>query len=40
VLTRRDRRQFDLRVTEEDFDQNFAGVTRRADNADIHLREW
>ena len=39
VLTRCDRRQFDLRVTEEELDQNFAGVTRRADNADIHLME-
>jgi len=23
-------------VSEEELDQNFAGVTRRADNADIH----
>ena len=40
MLPRGDRRQFDLRVTEEELDQNFAGVTRRTDNADIHLREW
>jgi hypothetical protein len=39
MLARGDRRQFDLRMTEEELDQNFAGITRRADYTDIHLRE-
>ena len=39
VLSRGNRRQLDLGVTQQGLDQNFTGVTRCADNADIHVSE-
>ena len=40
VLTRSNCRQFDLRMSEEQLNQNFAGITRRTNDADIHLSKW
>ena len=36
MLPRSDRRQSDVRMGEEELDQDFAGVTRRTNNADFH----